>query len=191
MVTKAIACDLCGLPAWHPLVTDSGETFCCPSCLEVSQLLRQAEDVNEGSLGGDELGEGRGETAVFALGGMWCPSCAWLIRERLNRTPGVAQADVSFLQREARITYDPRKRNETLADRGLDFEDALQVFAGPNFEVQDLRKAYGEIRMICFGMLADRMVVVGYTPRGADRHVFSMRKANDREQARIAPLLGL
>ena len=90
-----------------------------------------------------------------------------------------------------RITYDPRKRNETLADRGLVFEDALQVFAGPNFEVQDLRKASGEIRMICFGMLADRMVVVGYTPRGADRHVFSIRKANDREQARIAPLLGL
>jgi uncharacterized protein len=34
-----------------------------------------------------------------------------------------------------------------------------------------------------------RMVVVGYTPRGADRHVFSMRKANEREQARIKPLL--
>jgi hypothetical protein len=35
------------------------------------------------------------------------------------------------------------------------------------------------------------MVVVGYTPRGADRHVFSMRKANDREKTHIAPLLGL
>jgi hypothetical protein len=35
------------------------------------------------------------------------------------------------------------------------------------------------------------MVVIGYTPRGADRHVFTMRKANDREQALIAPLLGL
>jgi len=28
---------------------------------------------------------------------------------------------------------------------------------------QDRRKEYGEIRMICFGMLDDRMVVVGYT----------------------------
>jgi len=45
--------------------------------------------------------------------------------------------------------------------------------------------------MLCFGMLRDRMVVIGYTPRGADRHVFSMRKANDREQERIAPILGL
>ena len=61
----------------------------------------------------------------------------------------------------------------------------------PALETKDVRKDYGEQRMICFGMLHDRMVVVGYTPRGADRHVFSMRKANDREQTRIAPLLGL
>jgi uncharacterized DUF497 family protein len=40
-------------------------------------------------------------------------------------------------------------------------------------------------------LLRDRMVVIGYTPRGAARHVFSMRKANDREQALIAPLLGI
>ena len=31
------------------------------------------------------------------------------------------------------------------------------------------------------------MVVVGYTPRGAVRHIFSMRKANAREQIRLAP----
>lgn len=89
------------------------------------------------------------------------------------------------------ISYDPIKREAALATRGLDFEDAQHVFDGPNFEVEDVRKDYGERRFICFGMLSDRMVVVGYTPRGADRHVFSMRKANDREKARIAPLLGL
>jgi uncharacterized DUF497 family protein len=87
------------------------------------------------------------------------------------------------------ITYDPAKRAETLERRGLDFEDAAIAFAGPTFEAEDLRKNYGEKRIICFGMLGERMVVVGYTPRGAARHVFSMRKANDREQARIAPLL--
>ena len=89
------------------------------------------------------------------------------------------------------ITYDPKKRAETLAVRKLDFEDAKFVFEQPFFETEDTRKYYGERRMICFGMLRDRMVVIGYTPRGADRHVFSMRKANDREQARITPLLGI
>lgn len=89
------------------------------------------------------------------------------------------------------ITYDAKKRHATFESRGLDFKDAEHVFAGPTFEVEDQRQDYGEARIVCFGMLGDRMVVVGYTPRGADRHVFSMRKANDREQARIAPLLGL
>jgi uncharacterized DUF497 family protein len=89
------------------------------------------------------------------------------------------------------VTFDPRKRAATLAERGLDFEDAAVVFAGPTLEVEDLRRNYGEPRTICFGVLHGRIVVVGYTPRGADRHVFSMRKANDREKTRIAPLLGL
>jgi hypothetical protein len=71
----------------------------------------------------------------------------------------------------------------------LDFADAAQVFAGVTLEVEDIRQDYGEPRIICYGLLDGRMVVVGYTPRGADRHVFSMRKANEREQARITPLL--
>jgi uncharacterized DUF497 family protein len=71
----------------------------------------------------------------------------------------------------------------------LDFADAEQVFAGVTLEMEDLRKNYGEPRIICYGRLEGRIVVVGYTPRGADRHVFSMRKANEREKARIAPFL--
>jgi hypothetical protein len=86
-----------------------------------------------------------------------------------------------------RITFDPKKRLRTLADRGLDFEDARLVFEGLTVEIEDLRKSYGEPRIICYGLLSGRLVVVGYTPRGATRHVFSMRKANDREKARLAP----
>ena len=87
------------------------------------------------------------------------------------------------------ISYDPAKRQKTLDDRGLDFEDASMVFAGLTFEVEDTRQDYGESRIICFGHLAGRLVVIGYTPRGATRHIFSMRKANEREQARISPYL--
>lgn len=88
-----------------------------------------------------------------------------------------------------RITFDPAKRDRTLTERGLDFADADVVFAGVTVEMEDTRKNYGEPRIICYGLLAGRMVVVGYTPRGTSRHVFSMRKANEREQRRIAPLL--
>ncbi len=86
-----------------------------------------------------------------------------------------------------RITFDPAKRARTFADRGLDFEDAAIVFEGATVEIEDTRRNYGEPRIICYGLLAGRLVVVGYTPRGATRHVFSMRKANDREKARLAP----
>ena len=90
-----------------------------------------------------------------------------------------------------RISYDPLKRERTLIERGLDFDDALSVFEGLTVEVEDVRKSYGERRIICYGLLAGRMIVVGYTPRGSVRHIFSMRKANDREQARLAPYFGL
>lgn len=89
------------------------------------------------------------------------------------------------------ITYDPDKRAQTLKERGLDFEDAPIVFVGLTVEVQDTRKDYGEVRMICYGKLEGRLVVIGYAPRGADRHIFSMRKANRREQDRLAPYFGL
>ena len=88
-----------------------------------------------------------------------------------------------------RVTYDPEKRDKTFRERGLDFEDASIVFAGQTVEIEDTRQDYGEVRIICYGLLAGRMVVVGYTPRGAARHVFSMRKANAREKARIGRLL--
>ncbi len=89
------------------------------------------------------------------------------------------------------ITYDPRKRAEALAARSLDPEDAKFVFERKHFETEDTRKDCGGKRIICYGILGVRMVVIGYKLRGEDRHVFSMRKANDREQERIAPLLGL
>ncbi len=88
-----------------------------------------------------------------------------------------------------KITFDKAKQEKTLAERGLDFRDAAIVFGGITIEFEDTRKDYGEQRIICFGTLAKRVVVIGYTPRGDTHHVFSMRKANEREKTRIAPLL--
>lgn len=84
-----------------------------------------------------------------------------------------------------KITFDPPKREKALAERGLDFKDAEEVFKGTTVEIEDIRKDYGETRIICYGFLFGRMVVIGYTPRENCRHVFSMRKANEREQTRI------
>lgn len=86
-----------------------------------------------------------------------------------------------------RVTFDPAKRAKTLAERGLDFQDAALVFQGTTVEIEDKRRNYGETRIICYGLLAGRLVVIGYAPRGTARHIFSMRKANDREKALLAP----
>ena len=82
-----------------------------------------------------------------------------------------------------KITFDPAKRQTALRERGLNFTDASIVFAGPTITVQDIRRDYGETRFQTVGFLADRMVMVVWTPRNEARHVISMRKCNDREKA--------
>jgi len=47
--------------------------------------------------------------ATLSLSGLWCTSCAWLIGETLRRTPGVEGAEVSFVRRQAQVTFDPRR----------------------------------------------------------------------------------
>jgi len=108
MVVEAAACALCGLPTHHPIEDEAGAVFCCPACREVSHLLAEDNDSRPKPA--------LSETAVtqdltFSLTGLWCPSCAWLIRANLEREPGVHDSDVSFIQREARIRYNPEQTN--------------------------------------------------------------------------------
>jgi hypothetical protein len=88
------------------------------------------------------------------------------------------------------ITYEPAKRAQTLAARKLDFAEAAIVFAGLTLTLLDDRMEYGEPRFQTYGLLGRRLVMVVWTPRGADRHVISMRKCNAREEARYAARLG-
>jgi hypothetical protein len=84
------------------------------------------------------------------------------------------------------IEFDPGKRDKTLSERGLDFARADEVFSGHHFTDEDAREDYNELRYITFGKLDGRMVVMVWTPRGEVRRIISMRKANEREQARYA-----
>lgn len=77
-----------------------------------------------------------------------------------------------------------------MADRGLDFARAVEVFAGRHFTAEDFREDYSEPRFITVGLLDSRMVVLVWTPRGEARRIISMRKANEREQTRYAHKLG-
>jgi hypothetical protein len=82
------------------------------------------------------------------------------------------------------IEFDPDKRTKTLAERGLDFGRADEIFAGHHFTAEDTREDYNELRYITVGQLDGRMVVMVWTPRGEARRIISLRKANEREYAR-------
>lgn len=88
-----------------------------------------------------------------------------------------------------KISFDPAKRDWTLRERHLDFEEARLVFARRTFDIVDDRFDYGEKRFISAGYLRGRIVMIVWTPRGLGRHIISMRKANEREVRKFGPFL--
>jgi hypothetical protein len=45
-----------------------------------------------------------------------------------------------------KISFDPGKREATLQDCGLDFNDAMEVFSGKTLDYEDTRFDYPETR---------------------------------------------
>ncbi len=79
--------------------------------------------------------------------------------------------------------WDENKRRLNIEKRGLDFEDAKEIFSEDAFIVEDNRKNYGEIRYILYGYLCSRLVILVFTKREKNIiRIISMRKANKREQ---------
>lgn len=88
------------------------------------------------------------------------------------------------------IEFDSAKRRATLAQRGLDFRRAVDIFNGPTVDLIDARFDFGEHRAFTFGKLDGRFVIVIWTPRGDARRIISMRYANDRQIAKYVAGLG-
>ncbi|WP_447753267.1 BrnT family toxin [Sphingopyxis fribergensis] len=80
-----------------------------------------------------------------------------------------------------KIVYDAEKRRRTLEERGLDFDDARELFAGFHYTDVDDRKNYGEVREISVGLVQGNVIVVVWTERDDSRRIISMRKA-DRDE---------
>jgi hypothetical protein len=58
------------------------------------------------------------------------------------------------------ITCDPRKRQKTLVERGLDFDRAETVFSEATLTLLDDREDYGEPRFQTYGLPGRRLVMV-------------------------------
>jgi uncharacterized DUF497 family protein len=82
-----------------------------------------------------------------------------------------------------RFEWDETKRAANLAKHGIDFVDALEMFAAPMLVRSDERKDYGEPRWQGLGFVQGRLMVVAYTKREPNTiRIISLRKANSREE---------
>lgn len=81
-----------------------------------------------------------------------------------------------------RYTWDEKKRQKTLALRGLDFAEAPLLMEGVVFTFSDDREDYGEERLVTLGVLRGDVVVVVHTETETEIRIISMRKANRNEQ---------
>lgn len=89
------------------------------------------------------------------------------------------------------ISYDPAKREAIFLNRGMDFAtDAPRVFAGLTYTIEDDRADYGERRFQTYGLLDERLVMIVWAETERGRRIISMRKCNEREQAKFGPQLG-
>ena len=80
-----------------------------------------------------------------------------------------------------KISYDPAKRDVTLAERGLNFADAAQVLQSESVTLTDDRSDYGEQRYVTFGWLDALAVAVVWTWRDDGRQIISMRRMHEEE----------
>ena len=86
-----------------------------------------------------------------------------------------------------RFSWDARKSNRNLRERGFDFEFATQIFEGFTLQRVDSRHDYGERRVIALGKAQDIALTVVFTDRaeaggGINRRIISARKSNRRER---------
>jgi len=88
-----------------------------------------------------------------------------------------------------KIEWDDKKRNKTLAERGLDFADVASADWDAAFTVEDARADYAEVRFVTMAPINGRLCVFAWCQRGDALRVISLRKANERERSRYEKTL--
>jgi len=86
-----------------------------------------------------------------------------------------------------RYTWDSSKSARNLIERGFDFDFATLIFDGFTLERADVRRDYGERRMVAIGNAQGFMLTVVYTDRfeatqTVERRIISARRSNRNER---------
>lgn len=80
------------------------------------------------------------------------------------------------------ITYDPRKNERNIRERGLSFERAADFDFATAATI--LVERHGETRLVSVGYLDKRLHLICYTETDRGIRVISFRKVNKREAAK-------
>lgn len=80
------------------------------------------------------------KTEKFAVQGMHCASCAFVIRDTLRKTKGVTEANVNYGSEKATITYDPgsvsiKNMNDTIKKYGYTLSSVSSQYTDPKKEI--------------------------------------------------------
>ncbi|KAF0108206.1 MAG: hypothetical protein FD163_2220 [Hyphomonadaceae bacterium] len=87
-----------------------------------------------------------------------------------------------MLQAQVEIEYDSIKNERNIVTRGISFELAREFDFASAYIYADERKNYGEIRLIGYGFIGDRIHVVCFKASKINKvRIISLRKANERE----------
>ncbi len=86
-----------------------------------------------------------------------------------------------------KITYDPVKNHRNIRLRDLPFDRVAEVDFTTAIRSVDIRKEYGEVRVVAMGYLEQRLHLMCYVQIAVDTiRVISFRKANNREMRKYA-----
>jgi len=78
--------------------------------------------------------------------------------------------------------WDETKSRSNIHLHGIDFVEVEKVFAGETVTVLDDRFDYGEIRLLTFGLLNEKVVAIAHTETEGIVRVISARKASRNEE---------
>jgi hypothetical protein len=85
------------------------------------------------------------------------------------------------------IVFDVAKDAANLVKHGISLAEAHGLEWDTLWAKPDVRRDYGEVRMIGYAYIGARLFCVIFTDRGGDeRRVISLRKASPREVTRYA-----
>jgi uncharacterized DUF497 family protein len=80
-----------------------------------------------------------------------------------------------------KIIFDEAKDSANLSKHGLSLSEAKKLEWDDALIWQDVRRDYGEMRMIALGVIGERLYCVVYVDREEVRRIISLRKANNKE----------